>query len=129
MIVNLMKNDIIIFLKGIEYSGFFKGDQYSFPLDNDLTISNREGDQFFNKLLESEEKINLFIISENVQKSTIDYIKEKCNGLFCNYKINVFEYGDILLGNIELDIENIIIKDNHGLQFYFLNDNWIEKSI
>ena len=85
--------------------------------------------EFFNKLLESEEKINLFIISENVQKSTIDYIKEKCNGLFCNYKINVFEYGDILLGNIELDIENIIIKDNHGLQFYFLNDNWIEKSI
>ena len=82
MIVNLMKNDIIIFLKGIEYSEFFKGDQYSFPLDNDLTISNREGDQFFNKLLESEEKINLFIISENVQKSTIDYIKEKCNGLF-----------------------------------------------
>ena len=63
MILNLLKNDTIIIIQGINYFNFYKGDQYSFPLDNDLTISNREGDHFFNQLSKSEENINLFIIS------------------------------------------------------------------
>ena len=128
MILNLMKNDTIIILQGVNYFNFYRGNQYSFPLDNDLTISNREGDHFFNKITKTEENINLFIISENVHKSTIDYVKAKCNGLFNDFKINIFEYDDILFDRIELDIENIVIKDDRS-QFSFIHDNWIEKDI
>jgi|TARA_Y100000389_G_C17440246_1_gene508131 hypothetical protein len=128
MKLNLLKNDTIIILQGVDYFNLYRGDQYSFPLNNDLTISNREGDHFFNQIAKSEENINLFIISEKVNKSTIDYINTKSNDLFTNYKINVFEYDGILFDRIELDIENIVIKDDIS-KFMFIHGNWIEKDI
>lgn len=128
MILNLLKNDTIIIIQGNNYFNFYKGNQYSFPLDDDLTISNREGDNFFNQISKSEENINLFIISEKVKKSTIDYVNTKSNDLFTNYKINIFEYDGILFDSIELDIENIVIRDDRS-KFIFIHGNWIEKDI
>ena len=40
-----------------------KGDQYSFPLHNDLTISDRDSNLFFNKMNQSEQMVNVFIVS------------------------------------------------------------------
>ena len=53
-----------------------KGDQYSFPLHNDLTISDRDSNLFFNKMNQSEQMVNVFIVSRRIPKSIIDYVKE-----------------------------------------------------
>ena len=103
-----------------------KGDQYSFPLHNDLTISDRDSNLFFNKMNQSEQMVNVFIVSRRIPKSIIDYVKEKCTEKFTNFNIHPFEYGDILSDIIELDITNMVIKDSHGLNFQFYKDNWIE---
>lgn len=102
-------------------------DKYSFPEDNDIPLSNRISDDFFNNIRSEESTIDIIIISKQVPKRIIDLIKVKCELIFKDINLHVLDFEDILFGDITLlcNSDSILIKDNSGSIFIFI-ERWIE---
>lgn len=96
-----------------------KANNYSFPEDDDIVLSDRVCDNFFKM---TGDILKVVVVAKNVKKYMIDYIKT------ISSDVSTFEYDGILSNEITMEIENktINIYDNNN-HFAFRN-SWIEIS-
>jgi hypothetical protein len=128
-------DDFFIIIKGEKYPmiHFLKASNESFPKDDDIPLSNRNSDDFFRKIQEYSIRklsVDLIIISKAVSKHRIDYIESKCNELFDDIRLFVFDYEEVLFNTIQLNINRGDITIQDDVNMFRLNDvNWLEVSV
>ena len=101
-------NEIVILLKGKELSNvhILNIERSSFPKENDILQTENEIIQFIKSVNEKVKngQYEVFLLSEKILKSQIDYIRE-----IVNYsKIFLFEYGDIFYPSQTMNMKDKI---------------------
>lgn len=96
-----------------------KANNYSFPKDDDIVLSDRVCDNFFKM---TRDILKIVVVAKNVKKYMVDYMKT------ISSDVSTFEYDGILSNKITMEIENetINVYDNNN-HFAFRN-SWIEIS-
>jgi len=94
-----------------------------------------EDKSLFKHLNIDEEKFDLIIIGKKIMKQQIDTIKnEILQKTVCSIQHVIFEYEELLDDTIEVqfDYHNITIngtKNSYTIQYFFKNNNWIERNL